>query len=483
MTVVPPLWTSEEVATLTGAVSHTNWHATGVSIDSRTTEPGDLFIPISGPNYDGHNFIKSALTKGAIASITSNSVEDFTKATHLLKVTDTVKALNELGRGRRIKSNARVIAVTGSVGKTGVKEALGRLLSEQGHAYYNIGSYNNHFGVPLSLARLPKNADYGVFELGMNHAGELTRLSKIVGPHVAVITTVDIAHSEFFSSISDIARAKAEIFTGLQKGGVAVLNRDNQYFGLLYSAALSAGVGNVISFGGHDEAQFRLTGYNLNPGGSIVNVCFRNKNLTYQLSMPGQHWVYNSLAVLAAVYAAGGDIYLASKSFIKIKAFKGRGLTHAIPIQDSYFELIDDSYNACPISVSAAIGVLSCSEPKSRGRRICILGDMKELGDNSTELHNALAHKINDAQIEFVLTVGPQMKNMCNHLNSELKIEHADNSEGLIQPLLDIIEPGDIVLIKGSASSKMHKIVDYFIDFKKDLDASPRDNTRSANVI
>jgi UDP-N-acetylmuramoyl-tripeptide--D-alanyl-D-alanine ligase len=483
MTEVPPLWTSEEVAKLTGGVSSTNWHATGISIDSRTTEPGDLFIPISGPNFDGHNFIKNALMKGAVASITSRPLENISKDTNLLQVTDTVKALSEMGRGRRTRANAIVIAVTGSVGKTGVKEALGKLLSEQGQTSYSIGSYNNHFGVPLSLARLPKNADYGVFELGMNHAGELTQLSKLVSPNIAIITTVDIAHSEFFHSTDDIARAKAEIFLGLKHGGVAILNRDNQYFSLLRSAALSAGAGNIIGFGRHKESDFKLTGYTANSWGSYVNACFKDEDFKYQLSMPGQHWVYNSLAVLAAIHAAGANTHAAAKSFAKITAFKGRGQTHSIPIQDQHFELIDDSYNACPISVSAAIEVLSFLTPKFNGRRICVFGDMNELGDNSTELHNTLADKIYDAQVDFVYTVGPQMERMCDQLNSKIKVAHAERSEDLIQPLLHLIEPGDILLIKGSANLKMHKVVDYFLKFKNGLDTSPKKHKENPNVI
>ena len=483
MTDPQPLWTSQEAAEVTGGVSHTNWNATGVSIDSRTIERGDLFIPISGPNFDGHDFIKNALTKGAVASIYSNPQKALPKSAHLLKVNDTIRALNELGLARRTNSTAKVIAVTGSVGKTGVKEALGYLLSEQGRTSYSQGSYNNHFGVPLSLARLPANAKYGVFELGMNHAGELTQLSKLVRPDIAIITTVDVAHSEFFSSIDDIALAKAEIFSGLQEGGTAILNRDNKYFDLLKASALSAGVGNIICFGENDEAKFRLVNHILNPKGSSVTARLHDKSFTYQISMSGRHWIYNSLAVLAAIYAAGADIDAAIQSFGKVTAYKGRGKIHTVPIQDSYFELIDDSYNACPVSVSAAIEVLSCLEPKFGGRRICILGDMRELGNDSSKLHNAVADKINDAGVDLVFTVGPQMKRMCDYLKGTFRIEHADNSVDLIKPLLNEIEPGDIVLIKGSSSFRMHKLVDCFLENKNSFDASPAYNTESSNVI
>jgi len=378
---------------------------------------------------------------------------------------------------------AKVIAVTGSVGKTGVKEALGRLLSEQGNTSFSFGSYNNHFGVPLSLARLPKNAKFGVFELGMNHSGELRELSQMVCPDVAVITTVDIAHTEFFSSIDDLATAKAEIFSGLQEGGTAILNRDNQYYNFLNSIALSAGAGRVIGFGLHDEAEFRLVESSLNPESSMVKVHFNNTDITYQLSTPGQHWVQNSLAVLASVHAVGADVISAARSFAKIKPHKGRGQLHTIPIHGGHFCLIDDSYNACPASVTAAISVLSGLKPMVSGRRICVFGDMKELGDKSTEHHCSLARKIREAMVDLIFTVGPEMKQMCDHLPNTIEKEHADRVEGITQPLLDIIRPGDIVLVKGSASCQLSKVVDRVLDMKGDLNCGPGVTKEDTHVI
>jgi UDP-N-acetylmuramoyl-tripeptide--D-alanyl-D-alanine ligase len=477
------LWTSEEVSKLIGGKSSQYWAASGVSIDSRTVKPGDLFIPICGPNFDGHNFIGSALEKGAVASVFANGVDSFAQDMPMLKVADTVQALNKLGLGGRNRSVAKIIGVAGSVGKTGVKEALGKLLSDQGSTSFNLGSYNNHLGVPLSLARLPRNADYGIFELGMNHSGELALLSQIVRPNVALITTVEAAHTEFFSSTDEVAQAKAEIFDGLQKGGTAILNRDNQYFGLLYSAAFSAGAGNVISFGGHSDSQFRLIDFVLSPQGSSVKVCWGDNNFTYQLSMPGRHWVQNSLAVLAGVYAVGADVIEAAQSFVNITPFKGRGQFHTIPIQGGHFELIDDSYNACPISVSAAIEVLARLEPELLGRRICILGDMKELGANSTELHRALAIKISDARVDLVFAVGPEMRSMCDELPSAIKTELVDKSDEIIQPLLDTLKPGDIVLVKGSASGKMSKVVDRLMDPIVELNASSIEDSENSYVI
>jgi UDP-N-acetylmuramoyl-tripeptide--D-alanyl-D-alanine ligase len=454
------LWTSAEAAIATNGTAPIAWHATGVSIDSRTVEAGDLFISISGPNYDGHDFVSGALEKGAAASLISHDVEGLPSGSALLNVVDTFKALNDLGRAGRDRSEAKVIAVTGSVGKTSVKEALGQLLSGQGETSYSRGSFNNHFGVPLSLARLPVSADYAVFELGMNHAGELIPLSQMVRPIVAIVTTVEPAHIEFFDSVDDIARAKAEIFQGLEEGGTAILNRDNKYFDLLSEAAISDGAGKVVGFGSHDDAQFKLVDFVLTSEGSTVEASFDGYRFTYRLAMPGQHWVQNSLAVLAAVQAVGADVFAAARAFADIKPPKGRGQRHTLPVNDGDFELIDDSYNASPVSIAAALEVLARTEPGSSGRRIVALGDMKELGSDSPNLHRAIAPQVDAANVDLVYAAGTEMKYMCEGLPGTVGVTHAATSDDLIQPLLTEIQPGDVVLVKGSAGSQMGKVVD-----------------------
>jgi UDP-N-acetylmuramoyl-tripeptide--D-alanyl-D-alanine ligase len=459
------LWTSDEAIKATAGNSNNAWNATGVSIDSRTIEPGDLFVPISGPNFDGHNFISQAFRQGAAASISSNDIKAISKDIPLLFVNDTFKALNDLGCAARNRSEAKVIAVTGSVGKTGVKEALGRLLSDQGKTAYSQGSFNNHFGVPLSLARLAKDAEYAVFELGMNHSGELTQLSEMTRPAVAIITTVELAHAEFFSSVDDIANAKAEIFMGLEEGGTAILNQDNKYFNLLRESARVAGADKIIGFGSHDDAEFKLVNFIQNAEGSLVEVLFDDCCLTYNLSMPGRHWVQNSLSVLAAVYAVGADVFEAARSFAEVKQPVGRGQRHSIPIRDGHFEIIDDSYNASPTSMEAALEVLACSEPGPLGRRISALGDMKELGVNSTDLHRALAPLVSAARVEFVFAVGPEMKRMCEDLSGKIEVIHTDRSDDIIKYLLCEIQPGDVILVKGSKGSRMGTVVDALLDF------------------
>ncbi len=454
------LWQSSEVTKATGGISAMDWSAAGVSIDSRTVEQDDLFIAISGPNFDGHDFVQGALDNGAVAAIVAQAVEGVSAVTPLLKVSDTFVALNDLGRAGRDRTSAKVIAVTGSVGKTGVKEALGQLLSVQGETSYSRGSFNNHFGVPLSLTRLPQNAEYAVFELGMNHAGELTPLSQMVRPIVAIVTTVEPAHIEFFSSVDDIARAKAEIFNGLEKGGTAILNQDNEYYELLSDAATAAGAGRVIGFGVHNGAQYKLLDFVLRSDGSSVEASFNGYRFSYQLAMPGRHWVMNSLAVLATVEAVGADVFAAARAFAQIKPPKGRGERHSISIGDGSIELIDDSYNASPVSIAAALEVLAQAELGPSGRRIAALGDMRELGDKSADLHQGLATYVAAAGVDLVYAAGPEMKHLCDALPGTISVVHTTTSKILIQPLLDEVQPGDVVLVKGSAGSLMGQVVE-----------------------
>ncbi len=454
------LWQSSEVTKATGGISAMDWSAAGVSIDSRTVEQDDLFIAISGPNFDGHDFVQGALDNGAVAAIVAQAVEGVSAVTPLLKVSDTFVALNDLGRAGRDRTSAKVIAVTGSVGKTGVKEALGQLLSVQGETSYSRGSFNNHFGVPLSLTRLPQNAEYAVFELGMNHAGELTPLSQMVRPIVAIVTTVELAHIEFFSSVDDIARAKAEIFNGLEKGGTAILNQDNEYYELLSDAATAAGAGRVIGFGVHNGAQYKLLDFVLRSDGSSVEASFNGYRFSYQLAMPGRHWVMNSLAVLATVEAVEADVFAAARDFAQIKPPKGRGERHSISIGDGSIELIDDSYNASPVSIAAALEVLAQAELGPSGRRIAALGDMRELGDKSADLHQGLATYVAAAGVDLVYAAGPEMKHLCDALPGTISVVHTTTSKILIQPLLDEVQPGDVVLVKGSAGSLMGQVVE-----------------------
>ncbi|HZU90069.1 MAG TPA: UDP-N-acetylmuramoyl-tripeptide--D-alanyl-D-alanine ligase, partial [Stellaceae bacterium] len=357
-----PLWTAASAAAATGGRAVGDWSATGVAIDSRTAAPGDLFVALRGPRHDGHDFVRAAFARGAAAAVVAHDFADLPQDAPLLRVADTLAALGALAAAARRRSRARIVAVTGSVGKTGTKEALRLALSVCGPTAASAGSLNNHWGVPLSLARLPAEAAYGVFELGMNHAGEIAALTRLVRPHVAVVTTVEPAHLGFFPSVEAIADAKAEIFEGLEPGGIAVLYRDNPYYERLAAAARRCGAA-VLSFGAAADAAVRLAECALRPDGSTVAATLAGAPLRYELQVPGRHWVTNSLAVLAAAHAVGADAARAASALARLEAPTGRGRRHDLVWQDGRLTLFDESYNASPASMRAAFAVIGAAEP------------------------------------------------------------------------------------------------------------------------
>ena len=458
------LWRAADAAEATNGTTSTDWRASGVSIDTRTLNQGDLFIALKGPNFDGHDYVSAAFERGAAAAMVSAAMPRLKAAGDgrpQLLVQDTFDGLNELGDAGRGRATAKIIAVTGSVGKTGVKEALAQLLGNQGATSYSIGSLNNHWGVPLSLARMGMDADYGVFELGMNHAGELRRLSQLVRPHVAVVTTVEPAHLEFFASVEDIARAKAEIFSGLESGGTAILNRDNPYFDILEAEAHACGVQTILGFGVHADADFRLLDFKLADDGSTVKAAFQGQTLDYRIPQPGRHWVQNSLAVLAATQAIGADIFDAAQAFAEVAPTKGRGQRHHIDTGEIEFLLIDDSYNASPVSIAAALQVLANCQPGPTGRRIAVLGDMLELGSGAIALHEALAVDIAALNIDVVYAAGIMMKRLFDILPVDQQGVAAEKTAALAPTLETDIRTGDVILVKGSAGSSTGLIVDH----------------------
>jgi UDP-N-acetylmuramoyl-tripeptide--D-alanyl-D-alanine ligase len=460
------LWTLTEamVATDGSPTVARDWQATGVSIDSRTTRPGDLFIALAGPKYDGHDFIVDALDKGAVAAIAQYRLPGRIDAkAPLLMVDDTMAALQRLGAAGRARSPARFVGVTGSVGKTGTKEALRLALSTQAETFANEGSLNNHWGVPLSLARLPRSARLGVFELGMNHAGELGPLSRLVRPDVAVVTTIEAAHLEFFDSLDAIADAKAEIFEGMAADGVAVLNRDNPQFEHLAGQSRRRGIVRILGFGEHPAAEARLIGCELQATGSRISAEVLGRRLDYELHLPGRHWVQNSLAVLAAVSGLQLDLGLAAAGLAVLAPLKGRGQRRRITFAEGSFELIDESYNASPAAMRAAFAVLGASEPGRGGRRIAVLGDMRELGRAAPRLHAELARPLAEAGIDLVLTCGTLMAELSQALPRQRRGAHATDSQTLVPAVLATLRPGDVVLVKGSLGSRMAPIVDALV--------------------
>jgi UDP-N-acetylmuramoyl-tripeptide--D-alanyl-D-alanine ligase len=431
----------------------------GISIDSRTLAKGDAFFAIQGENRDGHDFVDNALKGGAgLAVVASDRRASFADAP-LLIVPDVLEALRDLARAARMRMRSRVVAVTGSVGKTGTKDALRLALSANGETHTSIASYNNHWGVPLSLARCPATSKYAVFEIGMNHAGEITPLTKLVRPHVAIITTIEPVHLEYFGSVDKIADAKAEIFSGVEAGGAAVLNRDNAQYARLAASAKAANVARVISFGEHDEADARLLRVSLHPDCSTVEARILGQVVTYRLGAPGRHLVLNSLAVLAAVSLVGADLALSALALNNLKPASGRGARTVLTVPGGNALLIDESYNANPASMRAAIALLGQATIGKRGRRVAVLGDMLELGASGPELHRALADPIEAAGIDVVFCSGPLMQVLWEALPSYVRGGYAETAAGLEASVLDAIRAGDAIMVKGSLGSKMGPIV------------------------
>ena len=445
-----PLWTAAEAAAAIGGSNMTDWVASGVSIDSRGLNPGDIFVALRGPNRDGHDFVQAALERGAAAAIVDRDVPALPKGPPLLRVPDTLVALEALATAARARSRARIVAVTGSVGKTGTKEALRLALATAGGTYASAGGLNNHWGVPLSLARMPPDVSYGVFELGMNHPGEIAALTRLVRPHVAVITTVEPAHLGFFPSVAAIADAKAEIFLGLEPGGVAILNQDNPYYPRLASAAKRAGAAEVVGFGAHPNAKARLIDCELDSEASTVEAALPGLTLRYRVKVPGRHWVMNSLAVLATAAAAGVDVRCAAEPLSELEALPGRGRRYELAWRGGAVTLIDESYNASPAAMRAALAVLATTEPRMGARRIAVLGDMLELGEASESLHRDLVEPLAAARVDRVFLVGEAMAALHAILPEAKRGGLWHCAEDVVPELIGFLKPGDVVTVKGS---------------------------------
>jgi UDP-N-acetylmuramoyl-tripeptide--D-alanyl-D-alanine ligase len=431
----------------------------GISIDSRTLVKGDAFFAIKGENRDGHDFVEGALKAGAGLAVLERDQRDRFAGAPLLIVPDVLEALRDLARAARARMSAKIIAVTGSVGKTSTKEALRLALSAEGETHASIASYNNHWGVPLSLARCPAGAKYAVFEIGMNHAGEITPLTQLVRPHVGIITGIEPVHLEYFGSLEKIADAKAEIFSGIEPGGAVVLNRDNAQYERLAAAARAAHIERVVSFGEHAAADARLMQFSLQADGSTVEARILGQSVTYKVGAPGRHLVLNSLAVLAAVSLAGADLALAALALNNLKPASGRGARTMLSVPGGTALLIDESYNANPASMRAAIALLGGAPVGKRGRRIAVLGDMLELGPAGAELHRALADTIEAAEIDLVFCSGPLMRALWEALPSRARGGYAETAAGLESTVLAAIQAGDAVMVKGSLGSRMGPIV------------------------
>jgi UDP-N-acetylmuramoyl-tripeptide--D-alanyl-D-alanine ligase len=456
------LWTVEAMAAAIGAEREgaLPQSVPGISIDSRTLAAGEAFFAIQGDHRDGHDFVAAALAaKAGLAVVAADRRSELPQDVPLLVVPDVLAALRALAAAARARLQGKVIGVTGSVGKTGTKEALRLALSQDGETHASAASYNNHWGVPLSLARCPASARYAVLEMGMNHAGEIKPLSRLARPHVAIITTVAPVHLEFFGSLAKIADAKAEIFLGLEAGGAAVINRDNSQFARLKRRAKEAGVARIVSFGEHEQADARLIKCALHPGCSAVQADILGTELTYKIGAPGRHLVHNSLAVLAAAVLVGADLALAALALADFKPASGRGAAFEIDLPGGPATVIDESYNANPASMAAALALLGQRPVGARGRRIAVLGDMLELGPRGRALHRGLLAPVDANAIDLVFCCGPLMRALWRALPASRRGGYAEDSAALEPQVLSAVGAGDVVMVKGSLGSRMAPVV------------------------
>jgi len=455
---VSALWTSDEVArALSPSVITAPFAATGVTFDSRAIGKGELFFALSGETTDGHRFVADALGRGAAAAVVSR---DIAAAGPLVRVPDTMKALVDLGRAGRRRSTARIASVTGSVGKTSTKDALRVMLGAQAKTSASAASFNNHVGVPISLARLPRDARYGVFEIGMNHPGEIEPLARQVAAHVGVITNIGPVHIGHMGSEEAIADEKGCLFAGMADGAVAVLNRDSRHYERLAGQARRFGVSRIVGFGRGEAAEARLLSCNLQDWGSDVAALIHGQRIEYRLGAAGEHWVLNSLAALAVVEALGANVVEAAASLASIGASPGRGARRRLKFGAGTVELLDESYNANPVSMRAMLAVLARTEPADGGRRLLAMGDMRELGEFADELHAGLADAVAASGAAQVFLCGPHMKALWQRLAAAQKGVHRPDSAALAGEVAAALRAGDVIAIKGSLGSKMKHVVD-----------------------
>ena len=459
------LWRADEAADATDGKllpsdAVADWQASGVSIDTRTLNDGDLYTALKGPNHDGHDHVADAFAKGAAAAMVERDVKGLSRSANLLRVENTEYGLRALAAAARARSDAKICAITGSVGKTGTKELLAAALGNHGRVTATAGNLNNHYGLPLSLARMPADTDFGIFEMGMNHAGEIAPLSVLARPHVAMITNVEAVHIEYFKNIEGIADAKAEIFTGLLPDGVAVLNRDNPFFDYLSAKAKDAGAQMVWGFGVHSFSNARLLAFEPDAKGARVEATVGSQHMKYRLSMPGKHWALNSVGVLAAAHAMGADLEQAAASLVSVTPPKGRGQIFAIRLDDGTLTVTDETYNASPVAMRAAFNVLASQKPGRGGRRIVVLGDMLELGDDSVHAHLALADDIKAHDFDQVFACGQYMSDILDALPQDMQGARAATSQQLAAVVATKVRGGDLVMVKGSAGSHMGHIIE-----------------------
>ncbi|MDA0221201.1 MAG: UDP-N-acetylmuramoyl-tripeptide--D-alanyl-D-alanine ligase [Proteobacteria bacterium] len=454
------LWTHDEAEKATGGTSTAPWNARGVAFDSRAVVDDDLFVALRGETSDGHAYVMQAFRNGAAAALVERAPEVAEGSGPLLVVVDTGEGLDRLARAARARTGARIAAVTGSVGKTGTKDALRHVLSRQGTTHASEKSFNNHVGTPLSLARMPRGAAWGIFEIGTNAPGEIAPLSALVRPHVALVTNVESVHSGNFAGETAIAAEKAAIFDALEPGGVAVINADNRHAGALTAHATTVGAGRVVRFGMAQDADVRLLSLRADGAGSLVEASVEGRKVSYRLALAGRHQALNSLGVLAVVHHLGADVAAAAAALGDIVPLAGRGVRHEIAVAGGAALLIDESYNASPVALRAALEVLAETLVGKGGRRIAVLGDMLELGDTAVAQHIAMAADVERRKIDLVFAVGPLMNRLYGQLPTARRGGAAGDARSIAALLSSVVRPGDVVLVKGSRRIGLEAVVE-----------------------
>jgi len=456
---VSALWTSDEAVIATLGTATRSFAVSGLSIDTRTLKPGDLFVALKGESRDGHAFVQAALDAKAAAALVSHVPNGIGQDAPLLLVAHTQRALEDLARAARARTNAQIVAVTGSAGKTTTKELLHLAFGALGSTSASAASFNNQWGVPLSLAIMPRTARYGVFEIGMNHFGEIRTLVGFTRPHVALVTTIAAAHLEFFGSCEAIADAKSEIFEGLLPGGSAILPSDSPYFDRLAARASQAGISRILTFGekaGSDAQLVSIPESEMMP----IEADILGRRHVFRVGAPGAHIARNAVAALLAVAVVGGDVVNAAAALAAFAPLRGRGARFDVAARDGRVQVIDESYNANPASMRAALALLGSARPGKGGRRIAVLGDMLEMGPQGPAFHAALRRDAEEAHVDVIFACGTQMAALWETLPATRRGAYGATSAEIAPVLVDTLQGGDIVLVKGSLGSRMAVIID-----------------------
>ena len=451
------LWTSADAEAATLGHASRAFETNGISIDTRTLAPGDLFVALCGDARDGHEFVRAAFEAGAAAALVARDPGNLPAGAALITVAHTQRGLEDLGRAARARSNGKIVAVTGSAGMTSTKEMLRLAFGALGRTHASAASYNNQWGVPLTLAAMARDAQFGVIEIGMHHFGEIRSLVGFARPHVALVTTIAPAHLEFFGNCEAIADAKSEIFEGLEPGGTALIPADSPFAERLAARAKQAGVTRVLFFGSKKGADARLISASESDGGQKVEADILGRVLSFRIAAPGTHIARNAVAALLAVAETEGDMLNAAAALSRFEALKGRGAQFRIPVAGGHVAVIDESYNANPASMVAALGLLGSAQ--SSGRRLAVLGDMLEMGPEGPAHHAALAADIERARVDLVFANGPQMKALWDVLPAARRGAYGAASADIAPKLIAALKPDDVVLVKGSLGSKMAVII------------------------